>query len=86
MDDSRKLIEQLELELLTPAVRSTAERLHALIAYDFVEIGSSGLTFDKVDVMVHLPNHRAGAGVVSIAAPAWPAAALLRPELAAAGH
>lgn len=55
MEDSRKLIEQLELELLTPAARSNPDRLNALIADDFVEIGSSGLTFGKEVVMTHLP-------------------------------
>lgn len=56
MEDSRQLIVQLELELLTPAARSSPERLDALIADDFVEIGSSGLTFGKDVVMEHLPH------------------------------
>jgi hypothetical protein len=55
MDDSRKLLEQWELELLTPEARSSRERLDALIADDFVEVGSSGLTFGKDVVMEHLP-------------------------------
>ena len=55
MDDTCKLLEQWELELLTSAARSSIERLDALIADDFMEIGSSGMTFGKDAVMEHLP-------------------------------
>ncbi|MHB1341321.1 MAG: nuclear transport factor 2 family protein [Coriobacteriia bacterium] len=41
----------LEESLLTPEVRSSPERLAALIADDFVEYGSSGRIFDKHDVL-----------------------------------
>lgn len=41
----------LEESLFAPEVRSSRERLAALIADDFVEYGSSGRVFDKHDVL-----------------------------------
>ena len=40
-------LQELEEELLQPAVRKTASRLDALLADDFMEFGSSGRMFDK---------------------------------------
>lgn len=45
----------LELELLEPAVRASAERVAALLDDGFVEFGASGRRFDKPAVLRALP-------------------------------
>jgi hypothetical protein len=49
------LIRTLELELLLPETRRSADRLNELIADDFVEFGSSGRRYTKQDVLRELP-------------------------------
>ncbi len=44
-------IRRLEEQLLIPKVRSSPERLGLLLADDFLEIGSSGRTFDKSQII-----------------------------------
>ncbi|WP_440223633.1 DUF4440 domain-containing protein [Dokdonella sp. MW10] len=46
---------QLERDLLDPVVRADAARLDALVADDFLEVGASGRSFGKDEVMTRLP-------------------------------
>lgn len=46
---------QLEIELLQPICRSNAQRLDALLTDDFVEVGATGRSFGKADVLSRLP-------------------------------
>lgn len=56
MNDPRKLLEELELSLLDPANRSDAALLDRLIADDFKEVGASGRSFGKDEVLSRLPT------------------------------
>jgi hypothetical protein len=47
-------IRSLELSLLTPAGRSSAEYLHRIVSEDFREFGTSGRTYDKSDAIAAL--------------------------------
>ncbi|MCC7522235.1 DUF4440 domain-containing protein [Candidatus Uhrbacteria bacterium] len=47
---------ELELSILSPEVRRSREKLDALLADDFMEIGSSGAMYKKHDTLTHLPN------------------------------
>ena len=55
MEDSCKLLQQLERALLDPACRSDRTSLQRLIAEDFVEVGANGRTFGKDEVLARLP-------------------------------
>lgn len=48
-------IRRLELSLLDPGVRASADLLNDLIADDFVEFASTGRTFGKDEVLIRLP-------------------------------
>ena len=50
------LLKAHELALLDPTVRSNRVELDRLIADEFVEIGASGNTFGKAEVMSSLPD------------------------------
>jgi hypothetical protein len=50
------LLKRLELSLLDPAVRSSADKLSPLIADDFTEFGASGGVYDKRQVLSALPQ------------------------------
>lgn len=50
-DSALALVERLELELLSPAVRSSAERIQSLLHSDFMEYGASGRVWSR-DAMV----------------------------------
>ncbi len=56
MTDHHKLLEQLELALLDPSGRSDTTLLDRLIADDFAEVGASGRSFGKDDVLARLPS------------------------------
>jgi hypothetical protein len=56
MEDIGELLKRLELELLEPAVRADASCLDALLADDFTEVGASGRTFGKDEVLSRLPT------------------------------
>ncbi len=56
MTDHHKLLEQLELALLDPSGRSDTTLLDRLIADDFTEVGASGRTFGKDEVLARLPS------------------------------
>jgi hypothetical protein len=56
MEGPCKLLEQLELALLDPAGRSDSALLAKLIADDFIEVGTSGRTFGKDEVLARLPT------------------------------
>jgi len=53
--DIYEKIHELELSLLSPAVRSSSNSLNKLLADDFVEFGSSGLIYNKSDILKRLP-------------------------------
>ena len=52
----RQRLIDLEQALLEPEVRASRERLDALIADDFEEIGASGARFGKPEVLARLPK------------------------------
>jgi hypothetical protein len=54
MNDIEKTFYELELFLLKPEVRSSADRLNELLAEDFIEYGSSGLVYYKQDTLQNL--------------------------------
>lgn len=59
MDEAvRNELVGLELALLQPGVRASRERLDALLCDDFREIGATGRTFGKEDVLGRLPGER----------------------------
>jgi hypothetical protein len=49
-------LKSLEETLLDPAVRKNSEQVSTLLAYDFLEFGSSGRTFDKASILEDLRN------------------------------
>ncbi len=51
-----KLIEDLEVSLLQPEVRRSAEKINELLADDFVEFGMFGKRYAKQDFIETLPN------------------------------
>ncbi|MFA6076193.1 MAG: DUF4440 domain-containing protein [Negativicutes bacterium] len=55
-NDVEKIIYNLEISLLTPAVRASAEKLNVLLADDFREFGSSGEVYSKQDILEQLPK------------------------------
>ncbi len=57
MEDIANTIKNLEFSLLKPEVRSSREALDKLIAYDFVELGTSGNKYTKVDILERLPSN-----------------------------
>ena len=52
-------LRSLEERLLEPEVRSSPEKLALLLADDFLEIGSSGRTFDKGQIIATLKGESA---------------------------
>jgi hypothetical protein len=57
------LLRQLEEELLKPEVRGSAERVGQLLADEFVEFGSSGLAYDKAQIIEALQQETANAAI-----------------------
>lgn len=51
MLDLKGILLALEQELLSPQVRSAAEKLDRLLAQEFVEFGSSGRIYDKQSII-----------------------------------
>jgi hypothetical protein len=51
-----KLIQDLEISLLQPEVRQSAEKLNELLADDFVEFGMFGKKYSKQDIVESLPK------------------------------
>ncbi|KLU67243.1 hypothetical protein DEAC_c04550 [Desulfosporosinus acididurans] len=49
-------IYDLEDRLLQPEIRRSGEEISMLLADDFVEFGSSGRTYDKIQVVEGLPH------------------------------
>lgn len=47
-------IRELEEQLVTPAVRSSADTLDRLVSDEFVEFGSSGRVYTKHDVIAQM--------------------------------
>ena len=65
MDDmersQRDLVRQLEERLLQPEVRRSAQDVAELLADEFIEFGSSGHVFNKLEILEHL-QHEEPAG------------------------
>lgn len=57
----KKVIKELELSLLNPSTRQSSEKLNQLLSEDFLEIGQSGVKYNKKDIINYLPldNHSA---------------------------
>jgi hypothetical protein len=55
-DDEAATLRRLEEQLLDARVRASADQVAALIAHDFVEFGSSGVVYDKAEVVAALPE------------------------------
>jgi hypothetical protein len=49
-----EMIRELEERLLQPEIRRAAEQVDALMADEFMEIGSSGKLYDKAQIMAAL--------------------------------
>ncbi|MEI6352921.1 MAG: DUF4440 domain-containing protein [Candidatus Nomurabacteria bacterium] len=56
MNEINNTIYELEISLLNPEVRSSTEILNNLLVDDFKEFGSSGLIYNKQDVLERLPS------------------------------
>lgn len=54
------VLRRLEEELLTPAVRSSPEKLAGLLADDFIEFGRSGRVYDKRQTIEALVGEAGG--------------------------
>lgn len=59
MDARADQLGALELRLLQPEVRASPEALHALLAPDFVELGSSGRAYDRAEIIAALREEQA---------------------------
>jgi hypothetical protein len=55
MRQENQLIYSLEMSLLTPEVRKSTTQLKKLIADEFIEYGSSGVIYNKNDLLESLP-------------------------------
>jgi hypothetical protein len=56
MESIESIVMKLERELLEPAVRADTQRLDALLADDFLEVGAAGELFTKSEVLARLPS------------------------------
>jgi hypothetical protein len=56
MKELEKIIYELEASLLSQEVRTSVESLDILIADEFIEYGSSGLIYDKKNILERLPK------------------------------
>jgi len=50
------IVKDLELELLRPNTRASTQRLDTLLASDFLEVGASGQSFGKSQILARLPQ------------------------------
>jgi len=55
--DFKVVIFELETSLLKSEVRLSREKLNLLLADDFIEFGSSGLIYDKKEILDRLPKN-----------------------------
>ncbi len=62
-DADEVLLRQLEVRLLSTDVRASSEALAELLADEFVEFGSSGLVWDKVQTVAGLLGEGSGPAV-----------------------
>lgn len=65
MQDLMDLLRRLEVELHHPGVRSSPERLEALLHPDFQEVGRSGTQYDRRTVIDYLSHSTAQPNVAS---------------------
>jgi hypothetical protein len=56
MESDEAIVMRLERELLEPATRADTVRLDMLLANDFREVGASGHSFGKKEVLSWLPS------------------------------
>ena len=52
--DTNQQIEALEFELVAPETRRDRSRMETLLADEFIEVGSSGIKYDKSEVIATL--------------------------------
>ncbi|WP_088224703.1 DUF4440 domain-containing protein [Desulfosporosinus sp. FKB] len=57
-------IYDLEDRLLQPEIRRSREEISMLLADDFVEFGSSGRMYDKIQVVEELPHSLPGSTII----------------------
>ena len=55
MEATKEIIYNLELDLLKPEIRASRDKLNELLSDDFIEYGSSGLIYNKADILERLP-------------------------------
>ena len=65
MQDLLEHLRSLEMELHHPGVRSSPERLEALLHADFHEVGRSGRQYDRRTVIDHLCHNTTQPNVAS---------------------
>ncbi len=53
-----KLIYDLEMSLLNPSSRKSSDHLKKVISDEFIEYGSSGLIYNKNDLLKSLPKEK----------------------------
>ena len=56
MINAESTVMQLELDLLDPSIRGNRDLLDQLLADDFYEIGATGASFGKANVLERLPH------------------------------
>ena len=54
-DELLQHLKKLEIELHQPSVRTNVKRLDDLLHDSFAEIGRSGRTYSKADILAELP-------------------------------
>ncbi len=58
MNDEIQKVQELEISLLQPEVRRSAQRIRELLADDFIEFGMFGKKYTKQDFVEILPNSK----------------------------
>jgi hypothetical protein len=61
MRNIETIVKDLELELLQPTTRASTQRLDALLDSDFLEVGASGQSFGKSQILARL-SQESGVG------------------------
>ncbi len=56
MESDEAIVMRLERELLEPATRTNIVRVGALLTDDFLEVGATGQSFGKAEVLSWLPS------------------------------
>jgi hypothetical protein len=56
MENLKELIYKKETDLLKSEIRMSFEKINELISDDFIEYGSSGLVYNREDILKRLPQ------------------------------